>query len=220
MNLSNGLDIKIIDSENAYVCGIGSCTDEHLVIPCSYNGVPVVGIAEKAFCRNVKIKSVTLPCSVIYIDDQAFTWCRSLEKIQLSSIVKIGDRAFMGCDMLSDIMLGDFIQSIGEKAFAYCPSLKNIVLSDSTLTVGASAFEGCRSLVEISLSNRIRVIESGTFYACEKLQYVKVPNDLAYIDDLAFAYCVSLNDFCLPLQAIVNSNAFFECGSRLNNKVS
>lgn len=219
MNLSQGLDIKIIDGE-AYVCGIGSCSDEHLVIPCSYNGTPVVGICEKAFCRNGNIKSVTLPCSVLYVEDQAFSWCRSLEKLQFSAVVRIGDRAFMGCDMLSEVALGDFIQSIGEKAFSYCSSVRSVSLPDSTLLVGASAFEGCRSLSEFSFSNRVKIIESGTFYACENLRRVKVPRDLAYIDDLAFAYCISLNDFCLPMQAIVNGNAFFECGNILNNKVS
>jgi hypothetical protein len=72
MNVSQGLDIRINDYGKAYIYGIGSCVDEHLVIPSTYSGLPVVGIAEKAFCRNISIKSVILPCSVLYIEAQAF----------------------------------------------------------------------------------------------------------------------------------------------------
>ena len=220
MNLSLGLDIRIVDDQTAYVCGIGSCTDEHLVIPCQYDGIPVVGISEKAFCRNSSVKSITLPCSVLYIEYQAFAWCRNLEIVQFSSVEKIGDRAFIGCDRLNTLIFGNFVQQIGEKAFAYCSALESITVPDSVFVIGTSAFEGCRNLNAITLSNRIHVIESGTFYACEKLKYVKLPRDLSYIDDFSFAYCISLSNLCLPPKAMINSNAFFECGSILNNKVS
>lgn len=220
MKVSCGLDFILVEDGKAYISGVGSCTDEHLVIPSTYNGFPVVGICEKAFCRNNRIKSVALPCSVAHIADQAFAWCRNLEKVQFSAVEEIGNRAFTGCDKLVSVITGDFLTYIGDKAFAYCPAINSVTLPDSLRTIGISAFEGCRGLNSITLSNRIKVIESGTFYACENLRQIKIPHDLSYIDDLAFAYCTSLSDVCLPSHTLVNTNAFFECENILNNKVS
>ncbi len=218
---SSGLEYKLLDDETAVLCGIGSCNDENVVVPATIDSHTVVGVLKKAFYRNDRIKSVTLPCSVSFIDGQAFAWCSRLDSVQLYGVVEIGNRAFMGCDRLCNVEIFNGLRLIGEKAFAYCSSLASVKLPDSVAKLGVSAFEGCRNLTKIILPQSLRFIENGTFYACASLRKVVVPRRLEYIDEYAFAYCASITEIKLPKTTVVNGDAFFECGGRLNfGKVS
>lgn len=214
MTSSKGLEFVINSQNEAYLCGIGTCTDENVVVPSSYNGCMVVGVAEKAFERNDFVKSVTLPFSVESIEKMAFAWCRKLESIRMEGVIDIKNRAFMGCDSLKSVSLGDYLQIIDDKAFSYCSALERIDLPRHIGSIGTAAFEGCRNLKKISLPNSLKVIENSTFYACTSLKYVKLPNQLEYIDEYAFAYCISILEINIPSNTVINSEAFFECGNR------
>ena len=211
MRISYGLEYVVTKNGVAILRGIGNCLDEHIVVPSSVQGYPVVGVAEKAFDRSTQIKSIVLPESVRFIESQAFAWCRELVKITLN-VSEIGDRAFMGCDSLSRIDFGEKLELIGEKAFAYCPAIVSVALPDSLTRLGAATFEGCRNLNKILLSDGIRIIENGTFYACDKLRRVELPSKLEYVDEYAFAYCISLLEMNIPSRTVINNDAFFECG--------
>ena len=57
-----GLRFKFNPDENAYcVTGLGTCKDTNLVIPFEFQGLPVIGIGDKAFYVNTSLKSITLP---------------------------------------------------------------------------------------------------------------------------------------------------------------
>ncbi len=217
MRISYGLEYVVMKNGVAVLRGIGNCLDEHIIVPSSVQGYPVVGVAEKAFARSTQIKSVVLPKSVEFIEPQAFAWCRELVEIT-SNASEIGDRAFMGCDRLAKIDFGENLERIGEKAFGYCPALISVALPDSLTRLGSAAFEGCRNLAEISLSDNLLVIESSTFYACDSLSKVILPPILEFIDELAFAYCASIDELNIPATTVINREAFFE--SNLNRKAS
>ena len=218
MRCSHGLEYRISADGLAVLCGIGICTDEHVSIPSEVDGYPVIGIAEKAFVRCEQIRSVSLPLSVTFIDNQAFAWCRNLTDVRALNLFEIGDRAFIGCDRLSSISFGNKLEVIGEKAFSYCSSLSSVALPDSLVRLGSSAFEGCRKLCRICLSDNLKFIENGTFYACEGLCKVILPSSLEYVDEYAFAYCSSLVEMDVPSKTVINKDAFFECASFPRNK--
>lgn len=219
MTSSTGLDFSISSQNEAYLCGIGNCTDENVVVPSSINGYMVVGVTEKAFERNDTIKSIILPSSVESIGKMAFAWCRNLENVRIEGVIHIENRAFMGCDRLQNVVLGDYLETVGEKAFSYCSALAILSLPRHTVSVGSAAFEGCRSLRKISLPNSIKTIENSTFYACTSLRSVKLSNQLEYIDEYAFAYCISITEMNLSPKTVINNEAFFEC-ENVRTKVS
>lgn len=67
------------DSSDGYsVGGVGSSTDTEIVIPETYNGKPVTGIAEM---RNKNITSVLIPKTVKTIYDDAFLGSEKLEHV-------------------------------------------------------------------------------------------------------------------------------------------
>ena len=208
---SSGLEYRPVSENKLSLCGIGSCIDEHIVVPECVDGATVVSVDSYAFIRKAKIKSITLPASVDYIGAEAFAWCVNLQSVTLGGVVMIAERVFMGCDSLTALDLGEKLETIGEKAFAYCPKLISADLPESLYSLGVSAFDGCRALKQIHLPKNLKVIENGTFYACTELKKINIPVTLEYIDEFAFAYCSSLDLQGLPMRTIINRYAFFEC---------
>ena len=131
--------------------GIGNCSDENIVIPATFNGNPVIEIAEDAFKDNTNIKSVTI----------------------LSKVMKIGDNTFSGCTNLTSVILPENIKEIGNFAF-YQSGLTSIVLPDSLETIGNYAFSGCDSLKEITLGKGLTSEEFRAFESCFSLEKVHV----------------------------------------------
>ena len=218
---SCGLEYSITDDNKAILCSVGSCTNQHIIVPDTVNGgIPVVAVADKAFFRCRRIKSITLPSSVKIIGASAFAWCSNLKSVELAGVEYIDDRAFMGCNLLKNIFLSEALRFLGEKAFAYCPEVTDIYLPRDLERIGSACFEGCRNLTSILLPQNIKVIENGVFYACSALTNINLPQSLEYIDEYAFAYCISLGDFVLPKHAVINNDAFYECGQYHFSKIS
>lgn len=96
---SEGLLFEKSKTENGYVVtGIGSCTDFDVVIPGSYEGLPVLSIASSAFRFCNDIQSVKIPDSVEWIGSEAFKGCYGLISVEIGSGVKsIDNDAFEGC---------------------------------------------------------------------------------------------------------------------------
>ena len=213
MRKSHGLEYKLCDNGAAFLCGIGSCESEIVYVPESVDGYAVVGIAEKAFCRNEQIKGIVLPLSVKIIGTQAFAWCHNLEAIVIEGVNEIQSRAFIGCDKLHEIKIGSSLETIEEKAFAHCHSITEAKLPKSVTLLGAGAFQGCTHLSSVSLGGGVKVLENGTFYGCTSLCTLSLPNDLEYIDEYAFAYCIAISDINIPSRTVINQDAFFESGN-------
>ena len=148
-HFSSGLEYRAICENQLSLCGIGSCSDENIIVPESVDGKTVISIDSFAFRRNDAIKSISLPNTIDYIGAEAFAWCKNLESVKLSGVVQISERAFMGCDSLKSLDLGEKLDFVGTKAFAYCPSLESVTLPNGVDTLGASAFDGCRNLKSV-----------------------------------------------------------------------
>lgn len=150
---SQGLTFLSNGDGTCAVTGIGTCTDDELVIPSkSSDGDKVVSIADSAF-ESTKIRSVTLANSVTEIGIKAFDNCRRLEKVDLGkSLVKMGSYAFSGCDLITEIELPstflEFVKSVG---------------SDGEEYGGSGTFNGCTKLAKINIPKGVKAIYYNTF---------------------------------------------------------
>ena len=95
------LEYKLVD--NSYsVIGIGTYNQSDIVIPNTYNGLPVTSIGYEAFSHCDLITSVEIADSVTSIDYYAFSCCSSLTSIVIpDSVTNIDYRAFYGCNSLT-----------------------------------------------------------------------------------------------------------------------
>ena len=102
----------------------GTTTDDTSVaIPAyvRYNGknYKVTKIADKAFYKNTKLKTVTIPSTVTEIGSKAFYGCKKLTKVTIPYKVRvIGNKAFYGCKKLTKVTIKSTkLTNVGSKAF-------------------------------------------------------------------------------------------------------
>ncbi len=106
----------------------------------------VTAVAQKAFYKNTKIKTVTIGKNVTVIGKSAFEGCKKLKSVTLpESLTQIGNRTFYNCVALTKIVIPSNVAKIGKQAFTNAKKLKNIVIRTTKLTaknIGAKAFKG------------------------------------------------------------------------------
>ena len=168
------------NSQTAYVTHGDQQYSGSVIIPSSvtFNGrtLNVVGIADKAFYRNINLISVTIP----------------------EGVTSIGDAAFWGCSSLASISLPNSLSSIGyswyqcEGAFYGCGSLKSIFIPDAVKCIFERTFRGS-GLESITIGKGVEEIKDYAFDACTKLKTVIIPSNVAIIGESAFSNCSGLD---------------------------
>lgn len=120
LGASTGLEYELrADGCSYIVTGIGECLDTELIIPSTYNGLPVIEIKERAFSDNDKINSLIIS----------------------DSIVVIGKMAFLDCDNLYRVVVGKKVSYIWEDAFDYCNHLVEVINKSNNITIESWIFE-------------------------------------------------------------------------------
>ena len=121
------------------------------------------------------------------IEKGAFSFCRNLERAEISGVTALADEVFAGCCSLKEVKLSPEVSEIGRRCFDECTSLESIELANIR-AVGERAFERCDSLKEIRLTN-------------------------AAVGYHAFADCSGLKTMILDKDVSLRSGAFFGCTS-------
>lgn len=154
-----------------YVTGYHG-TDVNVVIPDTYNDVPVTGIAEEAFAES-DIQTVEVGGNVEIIEQAAFYRASLLREVHLPASLRI----------LSE-------GSVVKGAFSQCVSLETVTFEkDCKLEeIGASAFAWCENLKKIDIPSNVREIGESAFFHCDSLIAVTLPKD-ALVGWRAFEGC-------------------------------
>ena len=212
---SQGLEfVKNSNGTNYAVKSIGNCTDKEIVIPNTYEDLPVVGILPEAFKGNTTITSVVIPDNVILIYECAFMDCTAIEKVELGSSLKgIWESAFAGCLKLQEIIFPDELEYIYGHAFRGCTSLQEIVIPDSVTAIDPWAFANCTSLQAISFSNNMTVIEESICHSCTSLTSIDFGSGVTDVRKDAFLGCVSLERLYIPKNVVKLTRSFSGCAA-------
>ncbi len=197
------------------VSGVGSAEGE-ITVPTTYRGLPVTGIADRAFYNSGAVTYVHLGEGITSIGRQAFANCSYLTGVDLpSTLTEIGASAFQSCRAFSvPLRIPDGVREIGKQAFEYCRKLPSVTFGSSTAIIGEAAFDGCEALTSVTLPDSIRELGDSAFARCTALASVTIGSGLGTLPKDAFRECSALTAVTLGDSVTsIGESAFAACTS-------
>ena len=184
--------------------------------------------------------SITIPNSVTFIGDDAFSGCSGLTSVTIpNSVTYIGAKAFYDCSnlttlnfnaincqdfeayynyypfsgtSLTTVNIGDSVQRIPANFVPYCSGLTSVSIPNSVTSIGGGAFYGCSGLTSVTIPNSVTSIEGSAFRGCSGLTSVTIPNSVTSIGDRAFWCCSGLTSVTIPNSVTsIGGGAFSGC---------
>ena len=178
--VENPLDFLEYEIENDEVT-IVDCDDSingALAVPNQIEGYPVTKIGGSAFSDCDNLSAVSVPNTVIIVENYAFHGCDSLEYVVIGNgVTVLGENAFSHCTKLKNIQLGNKVERIEGYCFNNCYELQDIVIPDSVEFIGTWAFVSCNKLQTITIGKGLKEVDEWAFYGCNNIESV-------YITDL------------------------------------
>lgn len=179
--------------------------EEEYYIPSSLKTITITGgiIGHGAFSGVLSsAMTLILEYGVQGIDDYAFYYNRAYNFSTLTipnSVKYIGNYAFTECGNfrtdLAHIIIPDSVKTIGRQAFSNCSKLGEITIGSGVEKLGSYAFYNCSNLSKITIKEGIRILgdtDSGyTFWNCP-ITTLEIPSSVTRIGVWAFRECKSL----------------------------
>jgi hypothetical protein len=200
-----------------------------LIIPASvsYGGndyaVTVIGNAAFMYC--FYLTSLSLPNSIITIDEGAFAYCSGFtgDLVIPNSVVTIGASAFFTCYAFDgDLILGSGVTTIGEYAFDDCNGMHGVLnIPSNVTTIGLDAFRYCdfggmtvdpANPVFDSRDNCNAIIRTSTNELVLGCVNTVIPNSVTAIGENAFCGLDGLTSINIPNSITsIGAGAFSFC---------
>lgn len=108
----------------------------------------LTSLGDEAFRGCTSLASLNLPETLTFIGESAFWGCENLVKVSVKGSAEIPKYAFLDCISLTEITLGENIESIGEEAFRNCRALYTVRFGKNLKSINSYAFHACDSLTE------------------------------------------------------------------------
>ncbi len=191
---TKGLEYQINDDLSSYtLVGYGTCTDANLVIPSTYNDLPVTAV-DINLGGVSWIESITFPDSITKIGNYGFHDYTNLHSVTLSAnLTTLPSEIFNGCSSLTTVDFGENSKIAEIRGFGGT-ALTEVEIPDSVVTIDAGAFTGCNALTNISFGENsgLETIGASAFYNCTALSELNLPSSLVSVGEGAFDRCDAL----------------------------
>ena len=128
---------------------------------------------------------VTIPSSVIAINNRSFEYCSGLTSVTIgNSVTSIGNDAFYGCSGLTSV---NYTGTIAQWcSINFSGSSSNPTYYSHTLSINGSL------LTNLVIPEGVTEIKKYAFYYCNSLTSVTIPNSVTSISTYAFSGCSGL----------------------------
>ena len=174
-------------------------TDTKVVIPETYEGLPVTSIGSYAFEGCTSLTSVTIPDSVTSIGSYAFEGCDNLQYNEYDNALYLGNDENQYVVLIkaknqsiASVNINASTKLINNEAFRSCESLTSVTIPDSVTSIEDSAFDGCTSLTSVTIPDGVTSIGDVVFRNCDSLTSVTIPSSVTSIGSYAFEGCYNL----------------------------
>lgn len=142
-------------------------------------------VRKNLFNGEKKLEEITLPNSISYIGDHAFSYCSSLTNITIpDSVTSIGDWVFEGCDNLTQI-------NVSENNEAYLVEDDALLKKDKTSLI--VCLKG-KTEPSYRVPDGVKLIDGAAFSRNNNLTNITIPDSVTTIWTYAFQDCKNLKD--------------------------
>lgn len=107
-------------------------------------------------------------------------------------VTSIASYFLMSTKGVTNLTLGDNIETVGEYAFYDLADLKSVKMGNNVKTISSSAFDTCVALESINLSTSLTTLGSYAFSSCYALKEIVIPDGVENLMSKTFADCTSL----------------------------
>lgn len=208
---SEGLEFESNGDGTCTITGIGTCTDQNIVIPLeSPDGDIVTLIGKYALYSLENVNSITLVNYTYEVDENAFQYgeftavniiggspvinksafssCEDLVSISFSDCnIQADEYAFYSCGKDADVSFSNCTGIIEENAFQYGDFL-SLTISNCELKIEKSAFSSCEDLTSVVFTDSTLETEEYAFYSCGDSAKIEMTNCSLTFDDRTFQY--------------------------------
>ena len=164
----------------------------------------LIEIGERAFEGCSALATLTLPDTVKTIGANCFYGC-AFESVNTAGVEALGNLAFYNCANVVSFNLPNIV-TIGESAFGGCEKLTEMTIGNKLESCAANL----NVLSKISIDSPV---QDKMFQWAENLSDVTLGEGVTSIGEMAFGYCFALKNISLPATLTeIGDQAFWESG--------
>ena len=148
-----------------------------------------------------------------YSASEYIQWTKDCKSVIIGDeITHIGDYSFSGCSKLTQVIIGNNVQTIGKGSFKGS-SITKLKMPNSIQTIGFEAFRNCSALKLVNFGTQLKNIDTWAFQNCTTLEILEFPEDIAQIGYYAFGGCKNLKSVIFPTNSTISvgENVFAGC---------
>ena len=200
------------DESYFIITGLGTYSNQELIIPNEFRNKPVKEIGGGAFRSCSIFTSAIIPNGINKIGGSSFSNCDNLVSITIGRGVNtIGSGAFADCKSLNIINVssdnlsfksidGNLYSKDEKKLIQYANGKTDIafVVPNNVVNVGEYAFIGCTKLTHLTIGANVEAISPYAFANCVGLEDVVFNDKLNTIGPSSFYNCSGLTEIILP----------------------
>ncbi len=194
------------DGKSYSVSAKSSNIEGELIIPSTYNGLPVTTVAEEGFMFCSSLTSVSIPDSIEVIEDYGFYGCNSIDSLKLpKNLKRIGRSAFYGWHKLPSVTIPASVEFIAGAVFSSSYELTEIKVESGNEFY--TSVEGILYNIDMTELLDYPVAKGGSTYTLPTtvtkiagwcfsnnryLTSIELNDNIKTIEDGTFAYCRTL----------------------------
>lgn len=211
---AHGLSYELNEDGQSYSLKSTSGTDTYyVVVPETYEGLPVTGILEDAVGFSDRVRSIDIPKTVTTIDPNAFYMGMILMNIKVdeeneyysaeNGFLYNKDKTTLLRVPISNalenntLVVPEGVTEIGPRAVFYVRRVYAVELPSTLKTISKGAFSSCRDLKTINLPEELETIGVSAFDNAFAMTEIYIPDSVTEIGDFAFSGCEAISEFTI-----------------------
>lgn len=194
------LTYKLTDAQDGYIVTGYSTTStepvDEVVIPDTYNELPVVEIARRAFYNQTNLIKLTLGANIKVISTESISMCPNLSDILLNNGLEIiSSMAIYNCSSLTSLTIPVSVSTIYRYPFSSCTNLSTVYFNAEYARVDSNSYysriwdTSSNRQLDIIIGSSVKILAKCIFYDAYINSIIfEVPSSVAVLEDYALSY--------------------------------